>query len=399
MNYSVEEKISRAKTIVLRKSPFFAILLLETPVEIVEWMDTMATDGKTIYANKKFIEKYSEEKLAGVMVHEVLHKAWLHVYRVNGRDPKLWNVACDYAINQTVLDLGFQLPEEGIFDKAGKYKNMSANEIYDLLLKDVRQMSVKFPSKGGNGKPDQGDGDGKNEMWGGMLEVTDGNGNPVSDAEREELIEEAKISLDRAVQQAKSRGTIPAGLEGLIKASEQPKIDWKQYIQSFIKGAKPDNVTWRRPNRKMMAVHEIYMPVIQTVGAGIGVLSIDTSGSVSDRELIRYISEILGMIEMTSPDKLIIIQHDAIIQKVDVWEFTNEFSGLAVKGRGGTCIQPTFNYIKTIDDQVDWMICFTDMGICDWPTADQAPAYPVLWAATGPDSAPFGQYVDLRGTL
>jgi hypothetical protein len=57
---------------------------------------------------------------------------------------------------------------------------------------------------------------------------------------------------------------------------------------------------------------------------------------------------------------------------------------------------PTYQYLKTIDEQVDWMICFTDMGICDYPKKDEdIPEYPVLWAATGPNNAPFGQYIPI----
>ena len=45
------------------------------------------------------------------------------------------------------------------------------------------------------------------------------------------------------------------------------------------------------------------------------------------------------------------------------------------------------------------MICFTDMGIVDYPTAGEAPDFPILWAATGPDNAPFGTYLPLKNAI
>ena len=64
----------------------------------------------------------------------------------------------------------------------------------------------------------------------------------------------------------------------------------------------------------------------QLYNAGVGVLSIDTSGSVSDQELIEYVREVTGVIELCSPDKLYIIQHDAIVQREDEWEAGMDFS-------------------------------------------------------------------------
>ena len=132
---------------------------------------------------------------------------------------------------------------------------------------------------------------------------------------------------------------------------------------------------------------------------GVGILSIDTSGSVSDDELRKYVREIVGVIEMCNPDKLIIIQHDAIIQKIEEWEGGNDFSSLKVKGRGGTCIAPVFRHVEKLDEPIDWMICFTDMGICDYPPAAKAPDFPVLWAATGPMNAPFGTYIPVKDAM
>lgn len=409
-------RMTKAKTRILMDQPFFAVII--AGLEYIDAVDvglqkaipTMATDGKRVWYNPEFVNKLTVNEIAGVIMHEGMHVAWLHHLRRGNRHPKIWNFACDFAINHVVLDAGQKLPGDALFDE--KYLNWTAYEIYDDLMKNVKQIKIKFsgagtkmPNKGENG---EGEGEGEpnddpdelgDPLWGTVIDLTDEKGNPLSPAERAEIEEEVKILVQQAAQTAKQRGKLPGSLAGLIEAVGKPKIDWKNYIQTWVKGTTPDNYTWIKPNRKIMANYGIYMPQMQLNGAGVGVLSIDTSGSVSDNELIQYVNEIIGVIEMCNPDKLYIIQHDAIIQDVMVWEAGQEFKNLKVKGRGGTCIQPSFEYLKTIDEQVDWMICFTDMGICDYPSASEAPDYPVLWCATGPDNAPFGTYLPIKDAM
>lgn len=405
MAITAEDKIARAKTAMLTKNPFFAILAFERPVVIADWLETMATDGKEIFASRKFIEDHTEAELAGVMAHEVLHMALLHVFRLGFRDPKLWNIACDHAVNDIVLAEGFALPKDRVHDK--KFAGMAAPEIYEYLLNDAKVVNVSFPSTVGEGGRNPDDGGqsggqsngkpGDKEMWGGMVRPQNADGSPLSEPQLREREEEVRISVQQAAEVAKSRGKLPASMKGYIEALEKPVVDWKAYIQQWISGIRPDDMTWRKPNRKMLAVHGVYMPTVKRSGAGVGLLSIDTSGSVSDDELKRYVSEILGMIETVNPEKVIIIQHDAIIQKVDIWEPGEDFTGLHISGRGGTCIRPSFDYAANMDEPIDWMICFTDMGIGDYP--HDAPSFPVLWCATGPDNAPFGTYIDVKDAI
>ena len=282
--------------------------------------------------------------------------------RRGSRDPLLWNIACDYAINPIVLDAGYKLPKGCLIDN--KYRGMSAEAIYEDIKKNPPP-NLKFLNIGG---------------------VMDAPGSAADKSAREQ---EIKITVKAAAERAKAIGKLPGGLEGLIEAVGKPKINWQDYIPSWIKSVIPDDYTWSMPNKWMLSNHRFYMPTMKATGAGVGVLSIDTSGSVSDRELINYVTEIVGLIEGCKPEKLYIIQHDAAIQKEDIWEVNMDFSSLKIKGRGGTRIRPTFERVAEIvaeEGQVDWMILFTDCEISDWPTV--WPDIPVLIAATGRNTLP-----------
>lgn len=381
-----ELRITKAKTAMILDHPFYATVVLSllfknAALAGMPSVKTMATDGRCIYWDEEFTAKLTFLELVGVLVHETLHVVFMHMLRRGSRNPLLWNIACDYVINILITDAGLKLPKGGYLDPM--FRNWTAERVYDFLTMN----------------PPPGFGEGLEQGWGGFMHPRNDDGTPMSESQVSELAEEIKIKVKQAAESAKSVGKLPGGLEGLIEAVGKPTVNWKDYIQNWVAGKVPDDFSWKRANRKWLVNHGIYMPRMELHGAGNGVLSIDNSGSVSDGELRDYVREIVGVIEICNPDKLTIIQHDSVVQKVDEWESGDDFSGLKIKGRGGTRIRPVFDLVANMDEQVDWMICFTDMGICDWPQAHEAPDFPVLWAATGPDQAKFGTYLPLRPAL
>lgn len=417
------DKMTKAKNLLVFGHPFFSMVALRLEYVECETLpdgrkcETMATDMQRVFYSKDFVDKLTSEQVAAVIAHEVLHVCFMHGLRRGPRDPLLWNVACDYAINLIVRDAGLHLPMNlpggGKPCIDDKYKDWSAFKIYEDLFQNAKKIKFRLRRNGtGSGQQQNGNGGGQpgdngsddpngEVLIGEILDATGPDGKPLSDSEKTELEEEVKIAVQSAAQQAKSIGKLPGALAGLVEAVGKPKIDWKEYIQHWVSGRIPDDYTWRRPNRKIMANYGIYMPQMQLNGAGVGVLSIDTSGSVSDHELVRYVTEIAGVIELCNPEKLYIIQHDAVIQDIYEWNAGDDFSRLKIKGRGGTCIMPTFNQVPKFDEEINWMICFTDMEICDWPRhpPEGLSEANVLWAATGPNNAPFGTYIDLREGL
>lgn len=404
------DKITKAKTKLVLKHPFFAVvalaILFRNAAESgMRQVTTMATDGKHIWWDETFTDGLTIAECVGVIAHEVLHVVFMHCLRRGNRDPLIWNIACDYAINHIVLDAGLTLPKDALFNE--KYKDWLVDAIYDDLIKNQQSLpKVTFgrpcedgeEGDEGQGKG-KGKGDGKAPLWGTVMEPRNEDGTAMSEAEKAELQEEIKIKVIQAAKAAKSIGKLPAALEGLIEAVGKPTVNWKEYIQSWVSGKTPDDYTWRKPNRRMLGLYNVIAPSMQLNGAGVGVISIDTSGSVSDEELRRYVTEIAGVVEICNPEKVYIMQHDVAVNRVDEWEPGEDFKTLKVTHRGGTCIAPSFKKAETFDEQIDWMICFTDMGINDYPSAKDAPAYPVLWAATGPDNAPFGTYLSLRDPI
>ena len=104
--------IARAKSMLLVRHAFFASLALNLEYIETEETETMATDGKAIYYNPAWVATLELIEIMSVIAHEVLHVAFCHHLRRNGRDQARWNKACDYAINWILVESGvFRLPE------------------------------------------------------------------------------------------------------------------------------------------------------------------------------------------------------------------------------------------------------------------------------------------------
>ena len=104
-------RIQKARTALLLDHPFFGTLLFRLGARVRSSIATMATDGVSLYFNPEFVETLSSAELIGTLCHEVMHPALQHHTRRAARNPKRWNMACDYAINPMLLDAGLTLPK------------------------------------------------------------------------------------------------------------------------------------------------------------------------------------------------------------------------------------------------------------------------------------------------
>jgi predicted metal-dependent peptidase len=120
-------RIQKARTTLVLDHPFFRSLLFRLKGRPSSAVKTMATDGISLLWNPEFVENLNAATLAGTRAHEVMHPALHHHLRRSGRDPKRWNIACDYAINPLPIDAGLKLPEGVLV--ADRFRGMSAEQI------------------------------------------------------------------------------------------------------------------------------------------------------------------------------------------------------------------------------------------------------------------------------
>src|SRR6202043_3355135 len=139
-------RIQKARTALVLDHPFFGSLLFRLKDCECRSIQTMATDGVSLFYNPEFVETLNAATLAGTLAHEVMHPALHHHVRRSGRDPKRWNTACDYAINPLLVDAGLNLPEGVLLDN--RFRGMSAEQIYNILDLEAPQDSGSEDKEG-----------------------------------------------------------------------------------------------------------------------------------------------------------------------------------------------------------------------------------------------------------
>jgi predicted metal-dependent peptidase len=363
--------LSRAKTQLMLHHPFFGSLAMSLPFIEDTGIETMCTNGKEIRYSPDFVLAHTPEQITGVVAHEVMHVTNKHPLREGKRDHRLWNMATDYAINPIIIDAGLELPKDGLLDP--QFKGMSAEKIYTLL-------------QSGEGETPEGD----SWSFGEIEAPTNDDGSAMTDSEMDQLETEINVKVLSAHANAKMRGKVPAGIEGLIEEMSTPQVDWRDKLRVFVGGDQPDDFTWAKPNKKFMP-HGIYLPTVEHFGAGDIVIGCDTSASVSDEELAVFLGEINGMAQDMQPRSITVIGCDAKVQSVDYYGQGEDVQSINSKGRGGTEVTPVFDYIEEHGLPCDSFIYFSDMYVYDFP--DHAPDYPVLWVSTGATDAPWGEVV------
>jgi predicted metal-dependent peptidase len=363
------KRLSKAKTSLILESPFIGSVALNMPMTLSTSVPTAATNGKRVLYNPDFIEPLTDEELKFLVAHECLHPMLEHNYRRGARDPKKWNKAADYVINQLLTDEGIgKFIEGGCLDQT-IYNNGggTSDGIYNLL-----------PDDGGDG----GDG---GDPGGTGNDLEDGEGDQ---AEQAQQAAEWKIKVAQAAQAAKMMGKLSANMERLVGEILQPKVDWREVLQRFVQKAKNDQRSFARPNRRFLS-QGLYLPTVSGEVLGELVFAVDMSGSISQKECDQFAAECRTVFEDGRPEKLHLIFFSHEVCAHDTIDRDGDFVFNA-RGGGGTAFSPVFRHIEEQGITPAAIVFLTDLCCSDF---GDAPDYPVLWVSTEEGSAPFGEVV------
>jgi predicted metal-dependent peptidase len=380
------DKVLKSKADLIRKFAFFAMLAFRLKIKVMD-SGTMATDGKSIFYNPVWVNDLTLGECIGVFAHELFHCALLHIYRRGGRNSDKWSIACDYAINPILVDdFGFTLPDGALMDR--QYYGMSAEVIYSKL-KDHELPPP--PPWGEMREPDQEGPEGTGAPKGKSLgDLSDKEWKDLRSIQEQEKDWEA-AAVD-AYESCKSRGLIPGNGMGTVGLG-QSQVNWRRQLADCTGTITKTDFSWYPPDP--VYIHrKLIVPSLHEPSIGNLVLGIDTSGSVSDKELKLFWSELKELIENVSFQSITVIQCDTELRGEPIVYLPEDELELTVHGRGGTNFRPVFDWIEeNMDEEPSALIYFTDMGSSDWP--DIEPDYPLFWARTTSDGAAYGKYIDI----
>jgi len=357
--------------------------------------ETMATNGKLIWVDEDYIAKLKLPEAVFVMSHEVGHAMFMHMSRgkfysdagFDGQpfNAKLWNVSGDYVINDMLIESKVgKMPKQGLHDTS----KGSAGDLVDDVYRKILQNQPPPPKGKGSGKNEPGQGD------------ADGKGHGGFDTHVLDVAKESEVEWKRAVKSAadgaKAVGKMPAGLERYVDDLLAPKVKWTEMLRSaMVKVLGRDATNWARPNRRRLITQGVIMPSYQGYGCGCVVFCVDTSGSMSDKEIAQALSECDDILTDCNPKEVILIGCDARVETVHHLGPGDTLKGsppeTKLGGGGGTSFIPPFDYLEEHCISPECLVYFTDMG-GSFPTVD--PGFKTIWCATTDYGDPaFGQVI------
>jgi predicted metal-dependent peptidase len=387
------ERLVTARIGLLLRHSFFGNLATRlTLINADEWCSTAATDGLKFYYNSRFIMMLKPKEVEFLVGHEVLHVVYDHMGRRNHRDPQIWNIADDYAVNADLKrhKVGqFITTVPCLYEQ--KYDGKAAEEIYDDLMKNVQKIDInslidQMIDDHIDGDEDgEGDGDGDQEGK--------GKGRPkMSPEERERVRQEVKQAIINAAQSAEA-GSLPLGVERLIKQHTNPVMPWRELIQTNLTSAIRTDFSWMRPSRRSWHMDAI-MPGM-TPGEEIDVVvAIDMSGSISNKQAQAFLGEIGGMMESFDGYKVHVFCFDTDIYNPQDFnsESMDTIDAYEPMGGGGTDFDAIFDYLKKVGNVPKRLICFTDGYPCgSWGDKDYCDTTWIIHGDPDPNP-PFGTY-------
>lgn len=376
--------LQKAKARMLIGHPFFATLLLSTPVIEDRTIPTAATDMKVIRYNPDFFAPLTIGQIAFVLAHEVLHIAFAHGFRRMERHPLGWNIAADYAINLLLKEAGFEFVEGGLLDE--QYKGMSAEQIYEKLKQDQQKGkgpdgSGRQPGKSGGKQPSNGFGSG-DKVPGVGQDILDPDVSSPEDAVEAQRQIQQKVA--QAANMARMAGKLSGSLERFVDEVLNPKVPWPALLRDYMTRVTHDTESWSRRNRRFT---DIYLPARHNYRMGEIIVIGDTSGSISAEELNKVGAEVSSISDLMQPERIRVLWADTSVAKEQVFE-PGEVLTFEPAGGGGTDMRVPLDHAEQYDPQV--VVLITD-GYTPWP--DVPPSYPLIVCCTTDAAVPVGEVV------
>jgi predicted metal-dependent peptidase len=330
----------------------------------------------------------------------------------------LWNIACDHAVNNILLDAGLT-PIDGRLCDA-RFKNQSAERIYETIRAEAHEQEKEDAAKNGddkNGEPQEqgnpptnnklGDNQGDNPQetgekgtpsetpgepsgesgtsaqekpWshpktGRFVDAVNENGEQASPAEMEQMATEWVVNEGTAARHAERCGKLPGNIKSLLE-DMRPTMPWKAVLRRFCTASAMTRSNWMRPNRSLIS-RGVHLPSKTGKKLKSLVIALDTSGSLLDQQA-ALLAEVNSALHQYPIDKVYVLHVDSKVRHIDVFTKGTPLKISATYGGGGTDLRAPFEWAGELAEQIYGIIYITDlMG----PTPENS-SFRTLWICT-----------------
>lgn len=418
--------VELAKAIVLADCPFLSSAVGRLRVVPGRYRMPMATDGFKLGVDSSRVcgmFMSEEEPPKHDLLHSVLHCVFLHPYAGSSIDERLWNVACDIAVERIVSEIcGTRggMRAKRIESVIGEVENqtrsrLSAERVYRELRtgrwsEHVDEWALLFAADDHSlWYPESAESEAAGEVGGGeglsseMAEQGTNLGEIDRLGRNAEIEEWQRVARTLAISlRAYSRGKGFGGLIDELEDSSRSRTDYTDFLRQFA-----------IPGEVLKVSDEEFDYVLYTYGLKLYgnlpllepleyreekrirefVIVIDTSGSVWGDIVRRFIDTTFDVLKSTEAFfervHVRIIQCDAEVRSDDkitnLAELKEWGRRMRLFGCGGTDFRPAFAYVDGLIEEGEFenlggMVYFTD-GMGAYP--ERMPAYKTAFVFYG----------------
>ena len=427
-------RLHLANSRLLKRHPFYAVLLLQMKYALDEKCETAYTDGERIAFSPAFMDELNDKELDFVLMHEVLHVALEHCSRTKpDYNPEIFNIACDIVVNSNILhsnnndissitlrDGGVSMHELPDGDEGYRH---CVEEVYEILLKNAKKKKVSTSSNSKEGKSAKPKGNSSSrgqDSSNGVKEESDktkGNGlnddhskwpsgaDGASEDDLKDMREKWNTRVLNAEQAVKansksgsSYGMIPMGIKIMLDQMRNPQLDWRTILNCFIQ-EEVNDYSFMPPDRRN-SESDIFLPDFNQKSEKVEkiLFMIDTSGSMSKGAISSCYWEIKGAIDQFDGALSGYLGFfDAKVVPPIAFSDVEEFKVIHPEGGGGTSFEVIFDYVRNSmgEDRPASIIIMTD-GYAPFPDESAAMDIPVLWVVTTDCKIPWGKIARIK---
>ena len=353
---TAEQRMQKAVVSIMQNPRYIAlagILMLgeRDVIDADQWKfgpPTACTNGRDEWYHRDYISKLNDAELRFLILHESYHKLYKHlttwkwIADINHEEA---NICTDLVINIKVVDDnkdGFATMTgelaRGYIDE--KYRDMDTAQVYHARKKSGEDQQPQ-DGDGGQVTGINEDGTPQNSTSGVPFDSHDWDGaKDMTPTEANELARD----IDEAIRQgALVAGKTGSGGDRDLVELLKPQIDWREVLREFVTTTctGSDYSTWQRPNRRYISAG-VYMPSGISESIGELVIAIDTSGSIGQPELSRFLTEVKEICDTVHPEKVRLLYWDTQVcgdEKYEMHELDDLIKSTKPQGGGGTMVE------------------------------------------------------------
>jgi len=373
-------RIMAAKIIAQARWPYMSTLIFSLRIVESPELPTLAVDaGWRMYYNPTFVLEQIPEVLATMVLHEALHCVSKHSTRFEslGREDSshvTWNLAGDANINEILDDAKmpwgkFDPVRYNSLEKYGVQKGMTTEVTFFTMVKYFEDNPSKESDHSDCGSVTGGNSRG--------YEVPKNNAdNPTVKGDQQDVIRDRVAQDVIKHSREKGMGSVPGELLRWANELLNPQIDWRRELAGSLRSSLATvlgrrDYTFSRPSRRQSSMAEsdpeFILPSMRKPSPPTIAIVIDTSGSVQEKEITEFLSEVDGIATANGiAQGITVIPCDSQVGEIQKIRTISGIAEIKLKGGGGTDLRVGISAAESLRPQAKIIIVLTD-GYTPWP--------------------------------